>query len=294
MLLTIFTPTFNRRPLLQRLYDSLCAQSCKDFEWLVVDDGSDDGTDKFISDLISERKVPIKLIRKDNGGKHTAHNTALKYAQGDYFFTVDSDDWLPEDSVLKIKHIIESNRAILDSNDIAGFLALKSLGNGQIISSPFSKNKVVSSIYDLNHNGDRGERSILFKREVIKQYLFPVIAGERFMTESVIYDRIDQLYKFLVINEALTVCEYQAEGLSSNPKRLMYNYPGGYIIYFMQRANYSKHLNETIKYLIQANCFIHIYNGKQPIYSSVKYPILKFLLKPLGWLAAFHYMKYAR
>lgn len=103
MFLTIFTPTYNRKQLLQRLYSSLCAQDCNDFEWLVVDDGSTDGTDSVISNFITEGKISISFLRKENGGKHTAHNVALKYAQGDYFFTVDSDDWLLKNSVSKIK-----------------------------------------------------------------------------------------------------------------------------------------------------------------------------------------------
>lgn len=293
MLLTIFTPTYNRSNTLPRLFQSLCKQNCDNFEWLVVDDGSSDNTEDLIAGFISTAHFPIRYIKQSNGGKHTAHNTALKYAQGNYFFTVDSDDWLSENSIQKIRNIIESNKSIFESKEICGLLALKSFENGKIIGTPFSKNNFIAGLYGLEHNGERGERSIIFKSDVIRNYPFPIISGERFMTESVIYDRIDQSYKFFVVNEILTVCEYQAEGLSSNPRQLMHKYPGGYFIYFMQRANYSKHPLETVKYLIQANCFSHLHKAGQPKCHSNNLKILYYLLKPLGWIASFHYKKFA-
>lgn len=182
---------------------------------------------------------------------------------------------------------------MLNSNDVVGIMALKSFENGEIISVPFSNNNYLSTIYDIEHNGDRGERSLVFKTSILKGYPFPIISGECFMTESVVYDKLGQNYKFLVLNEILTVCEYQAGGLSSNPKRLMYNNPGGYAIYFTQRANYSKEIKELIKYLIQANCFIHIFKGKQTIVRPSN-RLLYYVLKPFGLIASFHYKKYAR
>ena len=82
MKITVFTPTYNRAHLIGRLYDSLCRQSCRDFEWLVVDDGSTDGTDVLFERLKAEAGFPIRYVRQENGGKHTAINTGLELAQG--------------------------------------------------------------------------------------------------------------------------------------------------------------------------------------------------------------------
>lgn len=294
MFLTIFTPTYNRKHLLIRLYESLCSQQCQDFEWLVVDDGSTDGTDAFIADLVADGKISISFIRKENGGKHTAHNVALKYAKGEYFFTVDSDDWLPADSILKIKGIIATNASISNLSDIAGIIALKSYADGNIIGHPFNKDNFTTHLYELEHSDNKGDRTLIFKTEVIRQFPFPVIDGERFMTESVIYDQIDQRYSFYVSNENLTECEYQIDGLSSNPKRLMFNNPGGYAIYFTQKADYTKYFGKIIKYLLQANCFNYIYKGNVVLNQSHNHKLLNLLLKPLGWIASFHYKKFAR
>ena len=76
--LTIFTPTYNRAYCLERAYRSLCRQTCKDFEWLVIDDGSSDNTRKLIEAWKQEGIVPMRYIYQDNQGMHGAHNTALR------------------------------------------------------------------------------------------------------------------------------------------------------------------------------------------------------------------------
>ncbi len=293
MLLTIFTPTYNRHNTLPRLYNSLCQQDCQDFEWLVVDDGSTDGTENLISEYREKSSFPIIYIKQTNGGKHTAHNTALKYAKGEYFFTVDSDDWLIENSISKINQIIHCENQV-KSSFVAGLLALKSYENREIIGKRFSADNFTASLYELEHTGNNGERTVIIKTVIARQYPFPIIDGERFVTESVIYDRIAQTYKFFVSNEVLTVCEYQPNGLSSNPKQLMCYNPGGYVIYFVQRADSTDSLTELIKYLIQVNAFNIIYKGSTKLPSVTKHKILYWITKPLGWIASIHYKSFFR
>lgn len=293
MFLTIFTPAYNRRHLLPRLYNSLCSQQFRDFEWLVVDDGSTDGTAELISQYITENKIRISHVGKENGGKHTAHNIALQHARGEYFFTVDSDDWLPADALDRLKRLIDCKKSILERDNLAGIIALKSYQDGDIIGRPFSKENFTTTLYDLEHSGNNGERSIIFKTAIIKPYPFPIISGERFMPESVIYDRIGQAHSFFISNENFTVCEYQPEGLSSNPRRLMYNNPGALAIYFIQRLNLSQSLKETIRYAIQAYCFTCLYKGGIPSVKVKRHRVLYQLLKPLGRLATLHYRRFA-
>ncbi len=293
MLLTIFTPTYNRQNTLPRLYNSLCQQDCQDFEWLVVDDGSTDDTENLILEYKEISSFPIIYIKQTNGGKHTAHNTALKYAKGEYFFTVDSDDWLSENSISKIKRIIYCENQV-KSSLVAGILALKSYENGATIGQRFSTDNVTTSLSELEHTGNNGERTVILKAVIARHYPFPIIDGERFVTESVIYDRIAQRYKFFVTNEVLTVCEYQPNGLSSNPKRLMYYNPGGYIIYFVQRADSTDSLTELIKYLTQVNAFNIIYKGTTKLPNVAKHKILYWITKPLGWIASIHYKSFSK
>lgn len=283
MLLTIFTPTYNRAHTLTRVFESLCAQSYQDFEWLIVDDGSTDDTAAKVAEFKHAAPFNIKYIQQANGGKHTAHNTALHYAEGDLFFTVDSDDWLPVDSAQKIRYLVDSFPEIW-SEDVAGVLALKSYESSKTIGSPFTVDNTLVTLVDLENSGNGGERTVILKTAVAKSFPFPVIDGERFMGESVVYDRIGQKYTFFISNEHLTICEYQPDGLSCKPRRLMYYNPGGYAIYFAQRADLATNFKTLIKCLVQVNTFRSLYKGKTPIRKVEKHKALYYITKPLGWL----------
>ena len=94
-MITVFTPTYNRAYSLPRLYESLQKQTFKDFEWLIVDDGSTDNTVDMVTGWSKEGKLTIRYIQMTNGGKHRAINKGVALAKGKLFFIVDSDDWLP-------------------------------------------------------------------------------------------------------------------------------------------------------------------------------------------------------
>ena len=89
---SIITPSYNRANLLPKAYESLKKQTSKDFEWIVVDDGSKDNTDEVVQKFISENQIEIKFIKKENGGKHTAVNRGVKEACGELVLILDSDD----------------------------------------------------------------------------------------------------------------------------------------------------------------------------------------------------------
>ena len=76
--ITVFTPTYNRANLLKRGYEALKRQSLKDFEWLIVDDGSTDNTREVVNSWIEANQIPIRYIYKENGGLHTGYNTAIQ------------------------------------------------------------------------------------------------------------------------------------------------------------------------------------------------------------------------
>lgn len=101
-MITILTPTYNRAKLLQLCFDSLCAQTDFDFEWLIVDDGSTDNTEEVVNGFLTD-KFPVQYVKKQNGGKHTALNAAHPYINGQYVLILDSDDTLTADAVERIK-----------------------------------------------------------------------------------------------------------------------------------------------------------------------------------------------
>lgn len=118
--LTVFTPTYNRAHTLARTYRSLCAQTRRDFEWLVVDDGSTDGTRSLVEGFMAEGLIPVRYIYKENGGLHTGYNTAYANIDTELCVCVDSDDFMPADAV----EIIADTWQKRGSDRYAGILGL--------------------------------------------------------------------------------------------------------------------------------------------------------------------------
>lgn len=287
--LTIFTPTYNRIHTISRIYESILRQDnnlLNDIEWLIVDDGSLDNTESLVKTWIEEQPLfTLRYIKQKNGGKHTAFNRAVQEAQGEFFFAVDSDDWLTDNS---IKDILNPFDTICSDESLAGIIALKCFPTGNLIGLSYPRDNFISTIYNLSLQGYGGERSLVFKTKVLKQYPFPIIQGEKFIGECVVYDKIDENYNFFVYNRILTVCEYQEDGLTSNLFRVMMQNSIGYKIYYAQRVDMAKSLKERIGYAIRYNAFNLLKKDSQYNYKG-KHKLLVWLILPLGFWAYFYY-----
>ena len=127
-MITVFTPTYNRGYIIQQLYDSLILQSYKNFEWLVIDDGSTDDTEELFKSFIAERKIKIHYSKVKNGGKHRAINKGLELARGNFFFIVDSDDYLPSNALERVSFFTKQ----IESEDaLAGVSGLRIYPDGR-------------------------------------------------------------------------------------------------------------------------------------------------------------------
>lgn len=220
--ITVFTPTYNRARLLPRLYRSLCAQRDKNFEWLIVDDGSTDATEKTIKAL-SQAAFPIRYIRKENGGKHTAINLGAKEARGELFFIVDSDDCLPPGATATIA---AEYSAIKGNPAFAGVCGYMAHSDGDIIGRPLI-NANASSICLRYHYKVKGDMAEVFKTEVLRAYPFPEIAGERFCPEALVWNRIAATYKLKIFSKVVCIRDYLPGGLSANIVRIRMSSPLG-------------------------------------------------------------------
>ena len=229
MKFTIFTPTFNRKELLEKLYKSLQKQTYKDFEWLIVDDGSADGTKEKAEEFLSEKKLDIKYYFKENGGKQRAYNFATDKANGELFICLDSDDEYVEnglETILKYWKKYEKN------SNIAGMGYLSTYPNREVIGSSFPEKEVVSTQFDIyNKYGVKGDKGLMFRTEIIKKYKFPVFDDEKFITEAVVYNRICEKYKMAYVNEKIEIKEYQEDGLTAKYNNLLLRNPKGQALY---------------------------------------------------------------
>ena len=229
MKFTIFTPTFNRKELLEKLYKSLQKQTFKDFEWLIVDDGSADGTKEKVEEFLSEKKLDIKYYFKENGGKQRAYNFATDKANGELFICLDSDDEYVEnglETILKYWKKYEKN------SNIAGMGYLSTYPNREVIGSSFPEKEMVSTQFDIyNKYGVKGDKGLMFRTEIIKKYKFPVFDDEKFITEAVVYNRICEKYKMAYVNEKIEIKEYQEDGLTAKYNNLLLRNPKGQALY---------------------------------------------------------------
>lgn len=269
--ITVFTPTYNREKTLPRLYDSLCEQTSFDFEWLIVDDGSTDNTQATVATFSSDR-FPIQYIKKENGGKHTAYNLALQYAEGEHFLCVDSDDFLASDAIESLCKAVSSK---------FGICAYKATEAGKILSLTFPLGLKETTSFDLYSKFNcSGEYTFVYPLHIARKVPFPVFPGESFITESVVFDQLDKLCKVRLLPKVITICEYQPDGLSARANELMKRSPAGYCLYFMQRIDL---VNSFPKRLLMAGkyqCFGILahknrtaYHGKHPLLAGACYPI---------------------
>ena len=242
MKLTIFTPTYNRAYIIGQLYESLKKQTSFDFEWLVVDDGSTDETQQLFEKWTAEETCfPIRYYKKENGGKCRAINYALDLAQGELFFTVDSDDWLTEDAVEKIK----SWFAQINDKQISGIVANRGYAPNKTENYCFREDyldKPLLDIYSFQQNGHQvfdGERAFVFYTDFHKKYRYPEFDGENFMTEAVVWNRMARDgYKMRFFNDIIWIFEYRDDGLTKAGNTLFLNNPRGYGLWLREKAEF--------------------------------------------------------
>ncbi len=213
MRLTIFTPTYNRKYVLQLLYDSLCSQTCMDFEWLVVDDGSVDGTEDLFADWQSNVDFPVRYYKTVNGGKHRAINKAVELAHGEWFFIVDSDDYLFDGSVVeKIFRYIDE---IEGEPDYCAVVGLRINKYGDVIGTPCQYQILDTDFLSYRVKlGIKGDRAEIIRTSIMREFPFPEFQGEKFISEAVVWNRMAQKYRARYVNEKMVVCEYLPDGLT--------------------------------------------------------------------------------
>lgn len=250
----IFTPTYNRAYKLPDLYASLLKQTCQDFVWIVIDDGSTDGTQQLIQTYIDAGIVPIRYVYQDNGGKQRAHNTAVSHCEEELFFTVDSDDYLVDTA---IEQITNSWRTYTDKSDIAGIVALCGKSMTEPLNGQLPDGVATTTVYGLySRYRFAGDAALIYRTAVLKQYPYDVIPGEKFIAESYVYLQIDDDYKLGTLNSIVMVREYLPDGYTRSARKIARDNPLGYMkvkkLYMDRATTLRDRLESTTLYLVGA------------------------------------------
>lgn len=274
MKITVFTPTYNRAYLLPKLYESLKKQSFNDFEWLIVDDGSTDGTCDLVDGWIKEKQIDIRYYYQENGGKHRAINRGAQLANGEWFFIVDSDDSLPDNS-LEIAN--KWMKSVENDNSFAGVCGMRRI-NGQ---DPVVNFDVLDSSSLKSNDIFRGDKAEIIKTHVLKKYPFPDIPNEKFCAESLIWSRIGLHYKFRYFNEVIYYCDYLDDGLTKNSIRNRRKNPQYASIIYREQMKHMPSVINKIRAAINYWRFVWFTKGFSK-YTDL--PLFAYFFVPIGLL----------
>lgn len=259
--ITIFTPTYNRAYVLNRLYDSLARQTDKHFEWIIIDDGSSDNTRNLADKWISEQKIRIRYYYQKNSGKMQAHNKGTKLAEYELFCCVDSDDYLSDKAVEEILNCWRQKK----NNGIIGLLNYKINAHGDNVSGR-NLNDLAGNICTLldayRKYGLNGDTMLIYRTDVIRKHHFPRFEEEKFVPELFLYDQLDQKGMLYIQGRNLYICEYLPDGYSHNIRSLNANNPRGYEAYIKQR--------------------LRICRGEKTIKNFIRLEAIEFRLRQLG------------
>ncbi|HEX9980730.1 MAG TPA: glycosyltransferase family A protein [Flavobacterium sp.] len=226
--ITVFTPTFNRAYCLKQLYDSLLRQTSADFTWLIIDDGSSDGTQALVESWINEQKVDIRYLYQNNHGMHSAHNTAYKNIQTALNVCIDSDDFMPDNAIALI---LERWAEVQSNPAIAGIIGLDaSKDSGTVVGTGFPDGIRFSTLSELYRiHGVKGDKKLVLRTEVVRKFpLYPLFEGEKLVPLGTLYHMIGQQYKFFCVNDIYCIVEYLPDGSSNNIMKQYKKSPQGF------------------------------------------------------------------
>lgn len=202
---TVFTPTYDRAATLGRVYESLERQTFRDFEWLIVDDGSTDGTTELVERWRSTSNFPIRYVWQPNGGKHAALNRGVELARGELFLTLDSDDECVPVALERLKYNWDMI-PVASRNAFAAVTALCEDQHGRIVGTRFPRDVLDATSVELVYRYRvRGDKWGFTRTAVLKDYPFPVDRRAKDMPQSLVWDEIGTKYSTRYVNEVLLI-----------------------------------------------------------------------------------------
>lgn len=212
-LFTVFTPTFNRAHTLHRVFESLQAQTCRDFEWLVIDDGSTDGTPALMERYQTEAAFPVRYLREPHRGAHHAHNLSLLEAGGSFWLKLDSDDGCMPNALERLKHHWESI-PVGRRDTFSGVTGLCRDQNGALVGSRFPADPLDCSAAELEYRHKVfGEHWGFLRLDVVRQFPYPLDVPGNFIPESYIWCQVSRHYLTRHVNEMLRIYWMDAPSL---------------------------------------------------------------------------------
>jgi glycosyltransferase involved in cell wall biosynthesis len=227
MRFTVLTPTYNRAHCLERVYKSLCAQTFRDFEWVIVDDGSTDGT----RDLVASWK-PFFRIRyrwKPNGGMHTAINVGMREAVGEFIALMDDDDYCVPNA---LERLDERWKQIPNPDRFAFLVGICYCEDGKtILGSRLPRDYVDAFTVGEKLALCTSDRWGICRSDVFREFPYPEFKNERYIDVGIVQNRIMKRYGARFFDEPLQVHHYLPGGLTRRRDPRWQNPKGAVLFY---------------------------------------------------------------
>jgi len=220
--ISVLTPTFNRAGTLGRLHDSLVAQTRRDFEWVIIDDGSSDETPALVDVWRSQGAIDIAYEWQANRGIHVAWNRGVALARGEFITVVGSDDWLVPNG---LELMLEWWNTIPESEreSFSGVVGLCADPAGRVLGELYPEDVFDCDPAELLHiYGVRGDKHSMLRRDVYCEYPFPYAddPSVHWVPSQLVWNRMALRYRERHVNEIIKIVEYQRDGLSARSQML--------------------------------------------------------------------------
>lgn len=279
--ITVFTPLYNRSKSIYKVYESLCKQSCYDFEWLVINDGSNDGSDLIMNDILKNHSYPfnISFFSQENNGLTRTINKAIQLSKGILFFRLDSDDYALPDAIY---NILNYYKLIENDKSLCSITFLSQTSDGKINGiHPFNRIKRSNFSEYRDRYKAIGDRAEVMKIDIYKKFKYPEIHNEKFCPEGIVWNRIASQYDTIYIPKAIYVKGDPEDSITANIYNNLRKNSKGVALYYKEilcNSNFSfryRFIN-AIKY------YRYAYFAKYPMIKDI--PFLMLFALPLGWL----------
>ncbi|UCG38145.1 MAG: glycosyltransferase family 2 protein [bacterium] len=231
---TLFIPTFNRADKLGETLESVSHSTFRDFEALVIDDGSTDRTEQILSEWKSQARFPLRYIRQENMGKTGAHNTALGHARGFLFMTLDSGDLLLPDALQNLWDQYERIPAEARPGN-AGVAALCLKENGELSGLPYAVDGADATFLEMDRMRTfTGEKRLAVRTAVMRQFPYPRFPGEKHVRPDLIFKRMAHSFHLRFVNIPVQVNRREPDGITANIVQYRLENPRGFRLYFLE------------------------------------------------------------
>ena len=267
-LITVFTATYNRGHLIQRIYQSLLRQKEFNFEWLVIDDGSQDQTEYLFNDWTSrDNPFEVRYYKQENRGLIRTLNRGIELARGEYFAKIDSDDYVVDDYTTNISKWVAS---LENSTSLYAVSGVRVTPDGIPLKGKWpdiprelgfvDATDLERAAYDLD-----ADMCEAWRTDVLRNYPFPVWNGEKFAPEQIVFNQIAlDGYKIRWYPVAMSICEYQEGGLTKGARKLEIQNPMGYAMMYNHKLKYDIPLAQKLRCAMQCTALSIV--GRNPQY----------------------------